>query len=118
MARHGNFNPPICNIDGCENFSINSSSKPRCADHKGHKNKQGYKVILVNGVYVKEHRWIMEKYLGRKLYSHEEIHHVNGVRDDNRIENLELWSTSQPAGQKVEDKLAWAKEIIRIYDVG
>lgn len=40
----------------------------------------------------------------------------NGVRDDNRIENLELWSTHQPSGQRLEDKLAYAKEIIALYD--
>jgi len=41
---------------------------------------------------------------------------VNGVRDDNRPENLELWSKSQPKGQRATDKLAWAKEIIRMYE--
>jgi len=67
------------------------------------------------GRYMKEHIVVMEETMGRQLLSHENVHHKNGDRTDNRPENLELWSTSQPAGQRVEDKLAWAREIIEMY---
>lgn len=63
-----------------------------------------------------EHVAVMSAHVGRNLYEHENVHHINGNRSDNRIENLELWSTSQPAGQRVVDKLSWAREIISLYD--
>ena len=57
----------------------------------------------------------MQEYLGRKLYDHETVHHKNGERADNRIENLELWSSHQVPGQRVTDKTAWAVEWVRVY---
>jgi len=57
----------------------------------------------------------MKEKLGRDLLPGENVHHINGVRDDNRPENLELWVTKQPKGQRPEDLLEWANEIIRRY---
>lgn len=63
----------------------------------------------------REHRLVMEEHLGRKLTRNENVHHINGVRDDNRLENLELWNTSQPSGQRPENKVDWAIEILELY---
>ena len=62
-----------------------------------------------------QHRRIMEKILGRELQVNETVHHKNGIRTDNRPENLELWTSWQPHGCRVEDLLAFAYEVIAKY---
>lgn len=66
--------------------------------------------------HILEHRLVMQRHLGRLLLPSETVHHINGVRTDNRLENLELWSSSHPSGQRVVDKIAWAREILAQYE--
>lgn len=57
----------------------------------------------------------MEKVIERYLVKGENVHHKNGVKNDNRESNLELWVTSQPSGQRPEDLVEWAEEILKRY---
>ena len=105
--------------------SIKARKGKRSPAWKGgrHKDRNGY-VMVYNPQhqnatakgYVQEHRMVMSDHIGRPLISKENVHHINGDRSDNKLSNLELWNTMQPSGQRVEEKILFAKEILKIYE--
>jgi hypothetical protein len=130
-----------CAVDGCSNGAM---ARHLCAKHYRslrkfgdplvakpqdgrskvwHIQKGGYVMKFdrssrhahpVSGI-VYQHRQVMGEVIGRPLRENESVHHKNGNRSDNRKSNLELWSKGQPAGQRVQDQVKWAREIIKEY---
>ena len=106
LKRYGNATPDLKEVGGQLKNTLYKSKKSN--GYVQFWDRDSQRVMF-------EHRLVMERHLGRRLERHENVHHLNGIRDDNRIENLELWTTWQPAGQRITDKLAWAREFIACY---
>jgi len=80
--------------------------------------KNGYRVIWADGKrYQFEHRVVMERHIGRLLKSHETVHHKDGNRLNNSLDNLELWSSRHGKGQRVTDKIAFCIDFLREYGI-
>lgn len=125
----------VCEIEGCNRaprsqrggmcglhynrwYKTGQAGEPgllRRENGTGRIDSNGYHQVTVDGQRVGMHRLVMEQRLGRPLCPDESVHHRNGNRADNRIENLELWSRYQPSGQRTEDKVIWATEILARY---
>jgi len=74
-------------------------------DHPAVKNNRTKRVM--------EHRLVMEEVLGRYLESFETVHHINGIKDDNRPENLEVWiQKCHPTGKRLQD--IYRKDVERL----
>jgi len=103
----------MCNMHLARFYRHGNTDEPVKKPYKV--GKDGYIKIMLGRKGMLQHRLIMEQHLGRELLPTENVHHINGIRHDNRIENLELWNTRQPKGQRIQDKIEYALEIISQY---
>lgn len=86
------------------------------ANAQGSINDDGYRILCISRRFIAEHRHVMQAAIGRELTPEETVHHRNGVTLDNRPENLELWASNHPKGQRVLEQLNWARELLARYE--
>lgn len=86
----------------------------------GRTTKDGYVLVRAPGHpnangrgYVPEHRLVMGEHLGRDLRPDETVHHKNGDKADNRLENLELWIGNHSHGSRLTDRIESALQVLR-----
>jgi hypothetical protein len=70
-----------------------------------------------SGKQVKQHRVLMEERMGRPLMSYENVHHINGIKHDNSIENLELWVKPPTSGQRAKDLAKWLVDTYSVEEL-
>lgn len=75
----------------------------------------GYIIRCVGSKTIMQHREVMEQHLGRPLKAYENVHHKNGDRQDNRLENLEVWVMRPRPGQRIPDMIEWAEAFLRSH---
>ena len=107
---HSSDRPKSC---GCRKPVRSKPQRDPFAKRKP--NRYGYIVVQRDGKNIGQHRLVMERELGRLLLPCETVHHLNGIRHDNRLENLELWVSSHPYGQRVPDIVEHALWVLRQY---
>jgi HNH endonuclease len=104
-----------CRRDGSFNGAWKGGKTKHHAGYLMIRVPQHPRIATMKSKYVFEHILVVEDLLGRYLTADETVHHRNGVRDDNRPQNLELWVKAQPSGIRVDDAIDWAWEILARY---
>ena len=93
----------------------------RRSEHgKGYINKYGYRAIYRDHPnanprtkIILEHIFVMSEFLKRPMRKGETVHHKNGIRSDNRLENLELWTSRHPAGVRHQEAIKNAIALLK-----